>query len=35
MFASGFIAVAILLRLMGGGGYLIFTLRGKAKPNIG
>ena len=34
MLASGFIAVAILLRLMGGGGYLISTLRGKAKPNI-
>ena len=34
MLASGFIAVAILLRLMGGGVYLISTLRGKAKPNI-
>lgn len=34
MLASGFIAVAILLRLMAGGGYLISTLRGKAKPNI-
>lgn len=34
MLASGFIAVAILLRLMAGGGYLISTLRGKAQPNI-
>lgn len=34
MLASGFIAVAILLRLIAGGGYLISTLRGKAKPNI-
>jgi len=34
MLASGFIAVAIPLRLMAGGGYLISTLRGKAKPNI-
>jgi hypothetical protein len=34
MLASGFIAVAILLRLMSDGGYLISTLRGKAKPNI-
>ena len=34
MLASGFIAVAILLRLLGGGVYLISTLRGKAKPNI-
>lgn len=34
MLASGFIAVAILLRLTAGGGYLISTLRGKAKPNI-
>jgi hypothetical protein len=34
MLASGFIAVAILLRLMAGGGYLISTLRGRAKPNI-
>jgi hypothetical protein len=34
MLASGFIAVAILLRLMGDGGYLVSTLRGKAKPNI-
>ena len=34
MLASGFIAVAILLRLMAGGGYLISTLRGKAKPSI-
>ncbi len=34
MLASGFIAVAIPLRLTAGGGYLISTLRGKAKPNI-
>jgi hypothetical protein len=34
MLASGFIAVAILLRLMGSGGYLISILRGKARPNI-
>jgi len=34
MLASGFIAVAVLLRLMGDGGYLISTVRGKAKPNI-
>ena len=34
MLVSGFIAVAILLRLTGGGVYLISTLRGKAKPNI-
>jgi hypothetical protein len=34
MLASGFIAVAILLRLMSDAGYLISTLRGKAKPNL-
>lgn len=34
MLASGFIVIAILLRLMSGGGYLISTMRGKAKPNI-
>jgi hypothetical protein len=34
MLTSGFIVVAILLRLMAGGRYLISTLRGKAKPSI-
>ena len=34
MLTSGFIVAAILLRLMAGGGYLISTLRGKAKPSI-
>ena len=34
MLTSGFIFVAILLRLMAGGRYLISTLRGKTKPSI-
>ena len=34
MLAPGFIAVATLLRLMGGGRYLVSTLRGNARPHI-
>jgi hypothetical protein len=34
MLSPGFIAVAIGLRLIGGGRYLISTLRGKVAPNI-